>query len=192
MWKGGNSVFYSGYNRLFWGYIFVIFNFNIGALNIFPDFIGYIIILTGLNILSEQNRHYEKGKIPAGLLIFLSLMGLFKLDALTLESGIVAWNLAFMLAGSIQSIINMYLVYCICKGIYEVAAERGMEELKSSVKWTFKWFFSAEVFLVFYTPFSLNLSKQTQEFMVIIFIVNLFVLIALAALLRRSRNQLGE
>lgn len=185
-------MYYSGYNRLFWGIIFVIFNFNIGPVNIFPDFIGYIIIFSGLNLISEQNPNYETGKMPACILIFLSLKGLFNLENIAAQSQLTDWKFGFMVAGSIESIISIYLIYCICKGIYEVANERGIVELRDEALKTFKYYFIFSVLFLFYTPFSINLSQNMNSFMILPMIINIFVLIFLAVLFRRGREQLSE
>jgi len=66
-------MYAKGYKRLFWGILIISFNINLGFINKLPDFLGYIFIYSALGILSSQHKLYEKGKLPAIILIFLTL-----------------------------------------------------------------------------------------------------------------------
>lgn len=46
---------YKGYHLIFWGTLLVIFNINLGALVIFPDIVGYIVIAIGVAYVLEGN-----------------------------------------------------------------------------------------------------------------------------------------
>ena len=51
-WKVG----YTGVTRLAWGYFFLYFDFNLGPVSILPDFVGYLLFLSGIGLLQEERR----------------------------------------------------------------------------------------------------------------------------------------
>lgn len=182
-----------GYNKLFWGMIFIIFDINLGVINILPNFIGYILIYSGLNILEKQHEIYKKGKIPAVILTILTLKDIVHTNKNNLLSGeFQSSNIGIMLIGAVVIIINMYLIYIICKGIYYISAYRGLDKFKSMAETKWKNYFIATVLMIFYIPFSLNLSSDFNIIMIILSIMQLVTMISIGMLFRRSRLEIGE
>lgn len=87
-----------GYNKIFWGLIFVVFNINLGPINILPDFLGYFLISIGLSAIQNEYDH-DSFKLAA---IIANILG-----AYTLITSI----LAFVSGGSYEifnnSIVNI-------------------------------------------------------------------------------------
>lgn len=48
---------YKGYHLIFWGTLLVIFNINLGALVIFPDIVGYIVVAIGVAYVLGGNAN---------------------------------------------------------------------------------------------------------------------------------------
>lgn len=44
---------YKGISQAAWGYLFIFLHINIGTVDILPDFAGYILFLSAINILKE-------------------------------------------------------------------------------------------------------------------------------------------
>ena len=47
---------YTGIGRAAWGYFFIYFDFNINTVSILPSFIGYMLFLSAINCLCEEER----------------------------------------------------------------------------------------------------------------------------------------
>ena len=47
---------YDGIGRAAWGYFFVYFDFNINTVSILPSFIGYMLFLSAINCLCEEEK----------------------------------------------------------------------------------------------------------------------------------------
>lgn len=64
-----------GYKNVFWGSLIVLFNINIGFINIMPNFLGYFIIGLGLvKMLDEfDNKGFRVAKKIANLLFVYTL-----------------------------------------------------------------------------------------------------------------------
>lgn len=44
---------YRGISKMAWGYVFIFFHFNIGTLDILPDFVGFLLFLSAIGLLQE-------------------------------------------------------------------------------------------------------------------------------------------
>lgn len=184
-------MYASSYNKLFWAMVFITFDMNIGPVNILPNFIGYILIYSALNELQTQHKIYEKGKIPSVILIVLTIKDIINVSNDNLLSGeFMPPNFWLMALSSVVSIINVYLMYIICKGIYLLCLERGLEELKDNTKNRWIAFLVVSIVFIFYMPFSLNLNIEFKVIMIIFAFINVIVELSIAFIFRRSRIQL--
>ena len=66
----------SGYNKIFWGFIFLIFHINLGSIKLLPDFISYMVIYFGIKELLDQYKleSLKQSANCASILIFMSSM----------------------------------------------------------------------------------------------------------------------
>lgn len=185
-------MYESGYDRIFWGMIFIIFDINLGYINILPNFIGYGLIYSGLSILLSQHEIFEKGKMPAVILILLTLKDMFHNPSNTsLVAGI---NLSYFssLIGSLVNIINLYLIYIISRGIYELCENRGLKELRERIRDCWKFYFVISVIALFYMPFSINLPRDFNAIKFIIGIINLIAVISIVLVFKKCRVDLKQ
>ncbi len=47
---------YRGLTRIAWGYVFLHFNFNLGNLNVLPNWVGYLLFFSAIELLGDQLR----------------------------------------------------------------------------------------------------------------------------------------
>lgn len=186
-------MYESGYNKLFWGIIFIIFNINIGPINIMPNFIGYLFILSGINILIHQNEYYERAKVPAVILAITTIRDLINFsDNNILSPKLQGINLWLSLLGAVETLLHLYIIYVICKGIYQLAEERGFDFLRDSASGRYYSYIFISTIILFYTPFSLNMQQEGNIFLIIFAILNIISMLSIAGLFRKSRLYLGE
>ena len=74
-----------GYNKIFWGLVFVVFNINLGLINVLPDFLGYFLISLGIGAIQNEYEH-DSFKLAA---ITANILGVYTLitSILTFASG---------------------------------------------------------------------------------------------------------
>jgi hypothetical protein len=66
-----------GFNRIFWGLLFVVLDIRIDSLDLFlPDFVGYILIASGLGLLAPHDKWFRRARVMAVFMIFFSLTDL--------------------------------------------------------------------------------------------------------------------
>ena len=66
----------SGYNKIFWGFIFLIFHINLGSIKLLPDFISYMVIYFGIKELIDQYKleSLKQSANCASILIFIAFI----------------------------------------------------------------------------------------------------------------------
>lgn len=191
MQGGGNKMYSSAYNKLFWGMMFIIFDINLGAINILPNFIGYMFIYAGLNVLSTQHKIYEKGKIPAIILIVFTLKDIWHYDRSNILLGqFHNLGLITMVINAVVTVINLYLIYIICKGIYELCKKRGLNELMDRTIGSWKFYLIIVLISLFYIPFSINLPLDYNAFMIIVAVIQICASISIALIFKKCKVEL--
>ena len=66
-----------GYKKVFWGLFITTFNIRLGIITIFPAFVGWIIVSTGLSDINEKSLDgdFSRVKTKSMILIILTLFG---------------------------------------------------------------------------------------------------------------------
>lgn len=181
-------MYESGYNKIFIGMLFIIFDINLGLINILPDFIGYMFIYSGLSILTPQNRFFEKGQKPALLLVLLTIKNIIHYpNNNILSAEIHDVRLIPMIIEAAVAVINLYLIYIISKGIYELCKERGLEEYGNSIEYRWKFYFIVSLITMFYVPFSINFPTNFTMYMIILWIIRFLAILFIAASFRKGK-----
>jgi len=66
-----------GFMRIFWGLLFVALDIRFSSIDfLLPDFIGYILIVSGLGLLVQHHQWFRIARVLAIILIFVSLTSL--------------------------------------------------------------------------------------------------------------------
>lgn len=68
---------YQAYNKIFWGIFVITFHVNFGVIRIFPTFIGFMIISSGIRTLYEntQIKSLNTARIIGNAMVVLSILG---------------------------------------------------------------------------------------------------------------------
>lgn len=111
----GNEKRYTGIGKVAWGYLFVYFNLNINSVSLLPAFVGYLLFLSAINNLREEERELELLK-PLGIILTvwhgLNWLGSF------LNAGLGGmWQVADILIG----MINLYFHFQLLTNLASVA-----------------------------------------------------------------------
>lgn len=180
----------NGFRNIFWGLIFVSFNFNLGFINIFPDFIGYLFIISGCAKLSEEEIAFKKVNKIGMVLVALTLIDYVRGIILPFTSeSITAYSFLSILITLILGIGELYIVYHICKGIYNMASHNEVEYLMKMAK--FRWNFILYIFLLnqIAIPFIYNFELPIFRWILGIFSVIQFIAsILIIRLVTKAKN----
>lgn len=121
-------------NCLFWGLFLILIdvNLNIGSLRleILPDFIGFFLMMRGMESLAGENRYFDRGRhLAFGLCVASVLIALADLMDLSLTALV---GLSFL--GLIVVIGQIVLLGQLIKGIKEMEESHGWELESGSLR----------------------------------------------------------
>ena len=115
-------------NRLFWGLFFVILDYKVkigtAAVEIVPDFVGFFLLMRGMESLAEKSSRFDRGRhVAFGMAIVSGL--LFGGDLLNLDTRGQVWLWG---AGMVSLVIGLLFVRCVIRGLED--SGRRTENLK--------------------------------------------------------------
>ncbi|QED46937.1 hypothetical protein [Cytobacillus dafuensis] len=119
----------SSFNKIFWGLLLVLIDFNI-IIDILPDIIGYIVITSGLGQLQPHSQYFSKAKIFSILLAIFSLTAIIQGPGIPLnEFQPSNFSLFFMLVTTILGLLHIVLIFYTFKGFIDMAVKDGLVQL---------------------------------------------------------------
>jgi len=66
------------FKRIFWGLLFILFDFRIGGFDLAPNIIGHIFLMQGLVYLEEENEFFMKVLNINKIMLVLSLFSIYE------------------------------------------------------------------------------------------------------------------
>ena len=108
---------YDGIGRAAWGYFFIYFDINLNNVSILPSFIGYLLFLSAINCLREEEREL-------GLLRTLGVI----LTVWHVASWLASWG-SIDLDGMLQvvdiiiGVVNIYFHFQLLTNLASIAAK---------------------------------------------------------------------
>ena len=64
------QTLYTGVSRAAWGYFFLYFNINLGPVSILPSFVGFLLFLSSISLLKEEQRNLTLLR-PLGIMLVI-------------------------------------------------------------------------------------------------------------------------
>ncbi|MGG7176309.1 hypothetical protein ACQPU1_01860 [Clostridium paraputrificum] len=182
----------SDFKKIFWGFIFLVFDFNLFMVNIFPDFIGFFLIYIGCSSLAKEDISFEKASKLARLWSFLvfanGIRGVlypFTNESLTIYSFLAIGIDLFLGIG------RMYIVYHICRGIYNMAKSRDLNYLMDNCRYRWNFLFGTFVLAQCIQPFIYNVySEVINAMLVILVVLQAIAYILIIALVNAAKKDL--
>ena len=95
--------------KMFWGLLFLLFNINLGRLCVTPDWVGYLLIWSGLGEVPESQVFQNIRVLTVGAAVFTGLMWLKQILNVTIA--VVAIEMVLAVASvCIQLLITYRIV----------------------------------------------------------------------------------
>lgn len=178
----------TAFQQLIWGFLLVFLNFNIIFVDILPDFIGFMLILSSLKQLEKQSAHFGKAKPFAFVMIFYSIPTFFGKGGIGIAN---TTDFTWILYDQIAHILLLFIVYWICQGIAECADKLDLHTIEKQAKHRWNLLFIVSICYLVLEPFTLNVSILTN-IMVLLLVLFLLSIILFLALLFRAKNQFSD
>ena len=159
----------SGLRFVFWGMIITAINIRIHGFDIFPDVVGYIMVIVGLGKIEKHEGKFNSAKKMAYVLAAISLINIYQAPTTTWETwgtestslmqssssainfsagifGAVPWLAALlMIAGMLA---NIYFAYFMCLGMKNLLIKVGDHTLAGICDDRWKLILAAEIGLL--------------------------------------------
>jgi hypothetical protein len=104
-------------SRIIWGYIFIYININIGVIDILPNWLGYVFIISALDAIYELKPSVSSIKGPCILLgLWNGILWIYPLLESTASMNIVSM---------IMSIVELYFHFQLLTLLWEISTENG-------------------------------------------------------------------
>ena len=146
-----NKYDMSGLRLVFWGLIITAINIRIQGFDIFPDVVGYIMVIVGLGRIEKCEGNFTSAKIMAYVLTAISLVNIYQAPSgsVNFSAGIfgaIPWLAALlMIAGMLA---NIAFAYFICLGLKNLLIKVGDHTLAGICDDRWKLILAAEIGLL--------------------------------------------
>lgn len=64
------QTLFTGVSRAAWGYFFLYFNINLGTVSLLPSFVGFLLFLSAIHLLQEEQRNLTLLR-PLGIMLVI-------------------------------------------------------------------------------------------------------------------------
>lgn len=123
--------------NIFWGTVFLLLNVSVSAgaavINLFPGFVGYILLVGGLAAFRGKSLYFEKIK-PICV-----IMTSYELVVWTIDICALGNNIAVVFTRGISSAAVVFVLYYITRGIADIQKNTSVD-LQSEIlckHWTY-------------------------------------------------------
>jgi hypothetical protein len=96
----------AGFNLIFWGLLFVALDIRINSIDLFlPDFVGYILIASGLGLLGRHDKWFRRARVMAIVMIFFSLTDLVEVKVDSKQAPRLTREWISLLTGDLSTLL---------------------------------------------------------------------------------------
>lgn len=145
-----------------WGLLLILIDIRFEWIDVFPDIVGYLLLLTGLSYLKGENKYFRIGYRACWLVMLISLiqfwMG-FNQSTVRIEQIGAKSPWAYGLQ-MLPLVGNMVLGYGVCRGIEERADKLKQTVLNNSARTRLSFYLILHLIWLIAWPFGLNLDED--------------------------------
>lgn len=126
-WLWYNTLGGDGMNELFIGMLLVFLDVNVSitghTFEILPDFLGYFLMMRGLEALSAESHWFEKARPAAmGMAVYSALVYAVDVLAVTVYSRFLSFCLS-----ALATVVSLLIGWWIVSGVQDVERRRGWD-----------------------------------------------------------------
>lgn len=158
---------YNGYNKMFWGVLITSFNINLGPINILPNFIGFLLIVSGLNTLYQEssfagfNNVSSMGMIVALLSFIGGVIEWFRLGMTNYSFLNIIWSIGFIT-------IEFMFFFKVLEASIECLQENNYDELKERYVLKLRNYAIFTLIIILSLGISLILNLETYQAILVV------------------------
>lgn len=168
---------YDGYNKIFWGIFVATFNIKLGIVKILPAFIGFMIILSGINSLYEKTHieSFSKAKKFAVITIITTAIGEF-MGFLPIESmNFLMFNGIWIVFYTVMEVLMFYKFF---EGSIEYFNSKNYEDLVEENIKKVRFYIIASVINIIFLNFAIvfNIISLNTVVAIVVIILRIYLI----------------
>lgn len=176
-----------GFNKFYWGFLFIMIDFRLQGIDVLPDIIGYIFLAQGFHILSDFSQQFSKAGALNMVMLVLSIFSIYERPA---QDGGINYGILGplgILIGVVATIIGIMSIYYMFRGIKSIAERKERHEIYTEADKRWVQYFLLQLaglvgfIFIFIPPFAF----------IYVFII-LILSIAFTVMLMRFMRRCGE
>lgn len=172
-----------GYRKIFWGFILTMIHINMEQINIFPPFIGFLVIYYGINHINKSSN--QKEFALSSHICFVTIIYSVIMYILTIFwKDYTLTSLFILMAMAVSSILNILLIFYIFTGSIKVLEERNLSVLSSYYSKSIRIYILIYSLISVIEIISVSLESVTAagSFAIVGFLLNIWLLIKIHGL----------
>lgn len=119
---------YDGISKAAWGYFFIYFNININSVSLIPSFVGYLLFLSAINYLKDEERELSLlHTLGVILVVWHSVAWITSWFSFNLDG---AWQFIDI----IISLVNLYFHFQLLTNLASIATKYQPEGYEQDAK----------------------------------------------------------
>ncbi|MCK6255618.1 hypothetical protein LCY76_03135 [Fictibacillus sp. KIGAM418] len=176
------------FHKLFWGFLLILIEIHIIAIDILPDPIGYYMVFSGLSLLKLKSPAILKAKYLALGLVFISIPTVFiqqnSVNGST--SGHIFDLSLWPIYTQVIGIIKLILVFYVFQILLDIAMKKGDQQLYATARYRFISYMAVMLIFNITLPFTMNIvGDLVTAYTVAFLLLSLLVEVMFLLLLRK-------
>jgi hypothetical protein len=178
--------------NLFWGFFFIYLNFNLNvnqySLNVLPDFVGYIFLIKGIDLLNGESTFFEKARpFSVGMAVYTGILWVGALLGVTAGGGLVTKLLSLL-----ATVVGLYISWILIQGVAKIEEVRAVDLNKERLLSLWKVLVAVEVIMnVLQVMLNLANFSILAAFSVMLIVAGLIVIILYLLAWKRAADIWG-
>ncbi|WP_211748555.1 hypothetical protein [Paenibacillus sp. Marseille-Q4541] len=175
--------------RMAWGFVLLIFDFNIMNFDVFNDLIGYLLILFALSALEWEHSLFKKVKWITIVLFIGSIISVWIPDVSMMQWSPVV-PLHYLIYGQLYSILNLLMIVLLFRALGQLSIWHQIEDeaLVVTFKTRRKALIGISVLQLFWYPFIMNMNEDWAIGIFVLAIIQVFLMFLFVRILFRLAN----
>lgn len=179
-----------GFNKLFWGFFFIMLSFRIQGFDVLPDIVGYVFFALGFADLASSSQYFKEASKYNIPMLMLSLFAIYEKPA---QAGGVTFGqfgvLSFII-GIASIILNLLVIYNLFMGIKEIALEEEHTELANEADERWNQYKILQIAMVFSIAL-MFIPLLTLIYVIVLFIASILLTIKILSFINKCKMGLS-
>lgn len=180
-----------GFNKIFYGMLFVLLSINIRGVDILPAFIGYIFFVSAYENLKNESVYFRKSRKYVWILLIISVVMFYRTAAIGIDMfdmDKLGQEFALAVITVFLTLLNFYNMF---KGIKEMAQEKGQDELAAESQKRWKQIVLINILTLFFVVI-IFVPVLNIAYLLAVAVLSIIITIKIMKLIRKCANTLGE